>query len=188
MSAASRRTPLRPPPTQEQDWLESLDTFGADSATLDPAHFRKSVSLFATGIVVLTCEDEEGNVHGATVNSFTSVSLQPPTVLVSLKPGKTHRIISRTGRYGACILNEAQQNFSAHFSGRPQEAVRPDFQVRDRLPTLRHCLAWFECVVVQKVQVHDHTLFVAEVTACGNHDGTPLMFFGSRYHRPAIAV
>ena len=142
----------------------------------------------ATGIVVLTCEDEEGNVHGATVNSFTSVSLQPPTVLVSLKPGKTHRIISRTGRYGACILNEAQQNFSAHFSGRPQEAVRPDFQVRDRLPTLRHCLAWFECVVVQKVQVHDHTLFVAEVTACGNHDGTPLMFFGSRYHRPAIAV
>ena len=68
---------------------------------VDGTLFRKSVSLFATGIVVLTCEDNDGNVHGMTVNSFTSVNLDPPTVLVSLKPGKAHRLISRNGRYGA---------------------------------------------------------------------------------------
>lgn len=173
-------------PGQEQDWLESLDFMGVRDASIDPMSFRKSVSLFATGIVVLTCEDDEGNVHGATVNSFTSVSLEPPTVLVSLKPGKANRFISRAGRYGACILNEEQQDFSAHFAGKPQETLKPDFLVRDRIPTLRHCLAWFECAVIQKVQVHDHTLFVAEVTACGNEDGSPLMFFGSRYHRPVV--
>ncbi|MGQ0620098.1 MAG: styrene monooxygenase NADH-dependent flavin reductase subunit StyB [Panacagrimonas sp.] len=179
-----RSTPLAP--VQEQDWLDSLETDPVGNPAVDPLAFRKSVSLFATGIVVLTCEDDDGKVHGMTVNSFTSVSLDPPTVLVSLKPGKANRLISRHGRYGACILREEQQHFSAHFSGRPQETLQPDFVVRDRLPTLRHCLAWFECAIIEKVQVHDHTLFVAEVTACGNEDGTPLMFFASRYHRPEV--
>jgi flavin reductase (DIM6/NTAB) family NADH-FMN oxidoreductase RutF len=172
-------------PIEEQDWLEPLDVSYAN-ASPDPMSFRKSVSLFATGIVVLTCEDEDGRVHGATVNSFTSVSLQPPTVLVSLKPGKAHRLISRSGRYGACILNESQQGFSSHFAGKPQEALKPDFVTRDRLPTLRNCLAWFECAVTSRIQVHDHTLFIAEVTSCGSEEGTPLMFFGSQYQRASF--
>jgi flavin reductase (DIM6/NTAB) family NADH-FMN oxidoreductase RutF len=185
MNAPVRRR-LVSEPVEEQAWLESLELTADVRAAPDPSDFRKSVSLFATGIVVLTCEDEDGRVHGATVNSFTSVSLSPPTVLVSLKPGKAHRLISRTGRYGACILNEGQQPFSAHFAGKPQETLKPDFITRASTPTLRHCLAWFECAVIERVQVHDHTLFIAEVTACGNEDGTPLMFYGSRYHRPEI--
>lgn len=183
MVAARRRLPV---PPEDQSWLEPMEGLAEADPALDSTHFRKSVSLFATGIVVLTCEDEDGRMHGATVNSFTSISLNPPTVLVSLKPGKAHRLISRSGRYGACILSEAQQNFSAHFAGKPQEELRPDFITRDRIPTLRNCLAWFECAVIERIQVHDHTLFVAEVTVCGNEDGTPLMFFGSRYHRPDI--
>ena len=151
----------------------------------DTDSFRKSVSMFATGIVVLSCEDDDGRVHGMTVNSFTSVSLDPPTVLVSLRPGKAHRLISRSGRYGASILNDAQQRYSVHFGGGPPEAVQPEFTVRRQLPTLRSCLAWFECQTVEKVQIHDHTLFVAQVMACGADGGTPLMFYGSRYHRAA---
>ncbi|MBI2803070.1 MAG: flavin reductase family protein [Gammaproteobacteria bacterium] len=156
-----------------------------DETPLDSALFRQSVSLFTTGIVVVTCEDD-GKVHGMTVNSFTSVSLAPPTVLISVKAGKTNRLITRNGRYGACILSETQLPYSAHFSGRPQESLRPEFVVRDRVPTLQSCLAWFECAVLEKVEVHDHSLFVAQVTACGNEDGTPLMFYASRYHRRAI--
>lgn len=169
----------------EQDWLDCGPHEISREPTLEQLRFRKSVSMFATGIVVLSCEDDDGQVHGMTVNSFTSVSLQPPTVLVSLKPGRTNRLISRRSRYGASILDEAQQPVSAHFSGRPQE-VSPEMLTRDRVPTLRQCLAWFECEVVERVQVHDHTLFVAHVTACGSNDGNPLMFFASRYHRPAI--
>jgi flavin reductase (DIM6/NTAB) family NADH-FMN oxidoreductase RutF len=185
MSIAIRRR-VPPAPADEQDWIEPIDMpFDAD-ASPDPMSYRKSVSLFATGIVVLTCEDEDGRVHGATVNSFTSVSLEPPTVLVSLKPGKAHRLISRSGRFGACILDESQQGLSAHFAGRPQETVKPDFLIRDRLPTLRSCLAWFECAVTERIQVHDHTLFIGEVITCGNQDGTPLVFFRSRYHRPGL--
>lgn len=171
--------------------MQAVSSRTDDSSRLllaDTDNFRHSVSMFATGIVVLTCEDDDGQVHGMTVNSFTSVSLDPPTVLVSLKPGKAHRLISRTGRYGASILNEGQQSFSVHFSGRPQEAVRPDFIVRRQLPTLRSCVAWFECQTVEKVQVHDHTLFVAQVLTCGVEGGAPLMFYGSRYHRAASAA
>lgn len=169
----------------EQDWLDVGPNELSGEPTLEQMRFRKSVSLFATGIVVLTCEDEDGQVHGMTVNSFTSVSLQPPTVLVSLKPGKTNRLISRRGHYGASILDEGQQQVSAHFSGRPQDP-KPDVIIRNRVSTLRQCLAWFECAVVERVQIHDHTLFVAHVTACGSSEGNPLMFFGSRYHRSAI--
>lgn len=158
------------------------------AGAVDPDEFRRSVSLFATGIVVLSCSDEEGQVHGITVNSFTSVSLDPPTVLVSLRAGKSHRLISRHGHYGASILHAGQQPFSAHFSGRPQDALQPDFTVRHRLPTLRNCLAWFECETVEKVQIHDHTLFVAQVMACGSEGGAPLMYYGSRYHQAAIAA
>lgn len=178
---AQRRFPTNA--AQAADWLEP-----ADDALRDPMGFRRSVSRFATGIVVLTCEDHDGRVHGATVNSFTSVSLSPPTVLVSLKPGRAHRLISLSGRYGACILDESQQAFSTHFSGRPEAALVPDFITRDRLPTLRNCLAWFECAVIERIQVHDHTLFIAEVTACGNEDGQPLMFYDSRYHRPSLKL
>lgn len=185
MSVTARRRSVLMP-AQEQDWLEPIEMPFDLNAAPDPMSFRKSVSQFATGIVVLTCEDEDGRVHGATVNSFTSVSLEPPTILVSLKAGKAHRLISQSGRYGACILDESQQGFSAHFAGKPQDALRPEFITRDRLPTLRNCLAWFECAVTERIQVHDHTLFIAEVTACGSQGGTPLMFFGSRYHRAAI--
>lgn len=152
---------------------------------VDAARFRKTVSLFVTGIVVLSCEDNE-QVHGMTVNSFTSISVDPPTVLVSLRPGKAHRIISRTRRFGASILTDAQQGYSAHFSGRPQESVTPDFVVRHRVATLRHCLAWFECEVSERVQVHDHTLFLARVWHCAGAEGAPLVFFGSQYHRPLV--
>lgn len=168
--------------------MSSADPASGRSRRVDPDSFRKSVSMFATGIVILTCEDNDGQVHGMTVNSFTSVSLDPPTVLVSLRAGKAHRLISRNGRYGACILHDDQQSFSTHFSGRPQEALQPDFTVRYGLPTLSKCLAWFECETVEKVQIHDHTLFVAQVMACGSEGGAPLMFYGSRYHRAAIAA
>jgi styrene monooxygenase reductase component len=157
--------------------------------TVDALEFRKTVSLFATGIAVITCDDDDGGqVHGMTLNSFTSISLDPPTVLISVKPGKAHRLISRSGRYGASILDQTQQNYSAHFSGRPQEAFTPDFVVRDRVPTLSRCLAWFECEIAERIQVNDHTLFIGRVTACGGVDGSPLMFFASKYHRPAVAA
>jgi len=167
--------------------MDGIEPTNLIEAVMDPLRFRKTVSLFATGIAIITCEDDDGQVHGMTINSFTSISLDPPTVLISLKPGKAHRLITRAGRFGASILNDGQQHYSSHFSGKPQD-LAPDFVVRHRVPTLRQCLAWFECEISEKVQVHDHTLFLARVVQCDGIDGSPLMFFGSRYHRPVLAA
>jgi flavin reductase (DIM6/NTAB) family NADH-FMN oxidoreductase RutF len=150
-----------------------------------PGQFRKAVSLFATGIVVLSCE-EDGRVHGTTVNSFTSVSLAPPTVLVSLNLGASSRRVARAGRYGISILDDSQQSLSAHFSGKPGAGPPPEFLSRGGVPTLRDSLAWFECEVTEQVAVHDHILFIARVVGCGDRAGEPLMYFRSTYHRAQI--
>jgi len=151
------------------------------AANVAPEEFRKAVSRFATGITVITCEDETG-ILGMTCNSFTSISLDPATVLVSLKPGRTHSAISTRGTFGVSILRTEHQSYSAYFSGRAKTEAPPEFAVRGTTPTLRECLAWFECEVLQQVEIHDHTLFVGRVTRCGTVDGAPLMFFESRYH------
>jgi|HubBroStandDraft_3_1064219.scaffolds.fasta_scaffold140286_2 flavin reductase (DIM6/NTAB) family NADH-FMN oxidoreductase RutF len=151
-------------------------------ANVIPDEFRKAVSRFATGITVITCEDDTG-IRGMTCNSFTSISLNPATVLVSLKSGKTHRAIRATGRFGVSILKDEHQSYSAYYSGRANAEEPPEIAVRGTTPTLRECLAWFECQVIQTVDIHDHTLFVGVVERCGTIDGAPLMFFESRYHR-----
>lgn len=152
----------------------------------DSLEFRKHVSLFATGVAVISSESAAGEVHGVTVNSFGSISLDPPTVLVSLRRGRSHDIISETGRYGASILSEAQRAHSVHFAGNKDGTDQPGFRTRDRVPTLEDCLAWFECEVTQTIEIHDHVLFVGRVTACGSVGGDPLLFFGSAYARRAL--
>jgi flavin reductase (DIM6/NTAB) family NADH-FMN oxidoreductase RutF len=162
------------------------------ASTETQQQFRRHVGLFATGVAVISCTDPDVDctdfgyaVHGATVNSFTSVSTKPPTVMVSLMAGRAHQFITGNGHFGASVLAQDQQHWSDHFAGKPH-AVTPEFTIRDRVPTLLDCLAWFECEVVQRFDVHDHTVFVARVLSSGTNGGSPLMFFGSRYHRPEL--
>lgn len=156
----------------------------AEIARMD---FRKSVALFATGIAVVTMKDEEG-VHGVTVNSFTSISLDPPTVMISLRPGHAHDLVSRTGVYGVSVLTDCQQSHSMYFTGKRDGDCTPEFEDGTIVPTLRGSLARFECQVTEQIKVHDHTLFLARVEHCASEDGSPLMFFASKYHQPVLHV
>ncbi|HEP8937294.1 TPA: flavin reductase family protein [Pseudomonas aeruginosa] len=153
---------------------------------IDSTSFRQAVALFATGIAVLSAETDEGEVHGMTVNSFTSISLDPPTVMVSLKSGRMHELLTQGGRFGVSLLGESQKLLSAFFSKRVIDGTLPPaFTVQAGLPTLRDAMAWFECEVESTVEVHDHTLFIARVSACGVPEANtpqPLLFFASRYH------
>lgn len=158
---------------------------------LTSACFRQSIALFATGIAVISAESEDGEVHGMTVSSFTSISLDPPTVMVSLKPGRMHDLITRGGRYGVSVLASHQQSFSTYFSRRVlEDSPSPSFAVREELPTLDGALAWFECEVENSLTVRDHTLFIARVTACGQREEKPLplLFFASRYHHNPLPL
>jgi styrene monooxygenase reductase component len=150
----------------------------------DPLLFRRSVSRFATGIAIVSCLDDQDRPQGMTISSFTSISLDPATVLVSLRPGRTHALIRRRGSYGVSVLGGDQERWSRHFSGKPQEDLDVAWETKANVPVLRDALAWFACEVDSVLQVQDHTLFVARVVDCDHASGSPLMFYASRYHRP----
>ncbi len=147
----------------------------------DPLAFRQAASRFATGVAVLTALDGRGEVCGMTANSFVTVSLSPPTVLVSVKSGRMHAAISVSRRYGVNVLPERGGALSRHFAGRSREA-HPDCDIVDGLPRLANCVAFFACEVTRTIDVRDHTLFIAEVSRCDYCDDLPLVFFSSRYH------
>lgn len=161
-----------------------MEQLEAEAACAGPLLFRETVSRFATGIAIVSCLDDADRPQGMTVNSFTSISLEPATVLVSLRPGRTHALIRRRGAYGVSVLSGEQERWSRHFAGRAQDDLDVEWDMKSRVPVLRGALAWFECVVENVLQVHDHTLFVARVHDCDHARGSPLMFYESRYHRP----
>lgn len=149
---------------------------------IDPLAFRQAASRFVTGVAVLTALGQSGEVCGMTANSFVTVSLSPPTVLVSVRPGKMHRAIAATHRYGVNVLPEGGKGLSRHFAGRPTADAVPDYDIVEGLPRLSNCVAFFACEVTRAVDVNDHTLFIAEVSGCDYCDSLPLVFFSSRYH------
>jgi len=149
---------------------------------VDPLAFRQAASRFATGVAVVTTIGPQGEVRGMTANSFVTISLSPPTVLVSVMPGRTHEAISAAGRYGVNVLPEHGKGISRHFAGQPDVEAAPDYEIVQGLPKLTNCVAFFACEVTRTVDVSDHTLFIAEVSNCDYCDNLPLVFFSSRYH------
>jgi flavin reductase (DIM6/NTAB) family NADH-FMN oxidoreductase RutF len=166
--------------------VSAVEELTPEVVVADSVHFRTSVALFATGIAVVTMPDGAGGVHGITVNSFTSISLDPPTVMISLKAGRAHQLISSGGWYGVSVLKEGQQGHSRYFTGKRDTQWCPEYVQGHRVPTLAGSLARFECEVINAVPVNDHTLFIARVARCESQTGSPLMFFASNYHEPPL--
>lgn len=144
--------------------------------------FREAASRFVTGVAVVTVPDGAGGIVGMTANSFVTVSLAPPTVLVAVMPGRMHRAIAEGGRYGVNVLPEGGSGLSTHFAGRPVADLCLDYRLAAGLPRLAGCTAFFACELVRTVDVGDHTLFIAHVSHCEYSDAPPLVFFSSRYH------
>ena len=147
----------------------------------DPPAFRQAASRFATGVAVLTALDSRGEVCGMTANSFVTISLSPPTVLVSVKSGRMHEAISTSRRYDVNVLPEQAKAVSRHFASRSR-GMDPHYEIVEGLPRLANCVAFFACEVTRTIDVSDHTLFIAEVSGCDYCDDLPLVFFSSRYH------
>ena len=125
----------------------SIIRLGVEMQRANQAAFRQAASRFATGVTVLTALDERGDVCGMTANSFVTVSLSPPTVLVSVMPGRMHQAIAASGRYGVNVLPEGGRQLSRYFSGRPIDGASPDYGALDGVPRLSGCLAFFACEV-----------------------------------------
>jgi flavin reductase (DIM6/NTAB) family NADH-FMN oxidoreductase RutF len=148
---------------------------------VDALTFRRVASYYPTGVTVVTCVDGGGGVRGMTANSFVTVSVAPPTVLVSINQhGRMHALVSERGVYGVSVLRANDVVLSRHFAGTPDPAVTPEYCYTGGVPLLASAVARFACRVVRAVPVNDHTLFVAEVVACSQASESPLLFFRSR--------
>jgi 4-hydroxyphenylacetate 3-hydroxylase, reductase component len=159
--------------------------------SVDTADFRTTIGQFATGVTVVTAFDGD-RPQGITVNALSSVSLDPPMVMIALDRRRfIVPAIEATGRYAVNILTEHQQELSDCFAG---AAVTPDrtafcgtswHRGRTDVPVLDGVIASMECVVAERLEVGDHVLYVGRVEATSLPDGdaAPLLYHRRRYLR-----
>jgi flavin reductase (DIM6/NTAB) family NADH-FMN oxidoreductase RutF len=159
---------------------------------LTPEIFRKVLSQFATGVTVVTAESAPGQVHGMTANSFTSVSLDPPLILVCVdQHARLLSYVMEKRRFGLSILNESQQELSLYFARAEQsEEENERLGVRYRwtdggIPLLAETMARFTCLLSAAHPAGDHTILVGEVESAEMGSGQPLLFYKSQYRRIA---
>ncbi len=153
--------------------------------SFDSKEFRKALGHFATGVTVVTLW-RDGALHGMTANAFSSVSLDPPLVLVCVaKTGSTHSVIQSGGRFAVNILAEDQEHLSRFFAGDRDPSVEIELKevAGAKSPILGGAIAWLDCELWQSYDGGDHTIFVARVEALEVPGGRPLLFFGGRYAR-----
>lgn len=151
---------------------------------------RGALAGFATGVTVVTVGG--AYPHAMTANAFTSVSLDPPLVLVCVhREAQMHRALARTGAFGVSVLAVDQQPLARYFasSRRPAGVAQfagVDWQPGSRTgaPLLDHAVAWFECTPWHRYDGGDHSIVVGELVTAARADGVPrepLLFFDSEF-------
>lgn len=153
--------------------------------------FRLVMGHFATGVSIVTVFDGD-RPDGITVNALSSVSLEPPLVMVALDR-RRHIVpaVRASGRYAVNILGEDQQHVSDCFAGAAVTPGRDTFcgatwrPGETGLPLIDGAIATLECTIVQTVSVGDHDLFIGRVDALATPEDrpVPLLYFRRRYLR-----
>jgi len=147
---------------------------------LNRREFRDCLGHFATGVTIITTESEAGT-HGFTANSFTSVSLEPMLVLVSVDR-KTKAIHKLTGNnFIVNILRNDQKNAAIHFAGRTMEKDPFEWERGELGNRIKDSLAYIECVPWRAYDGGDHVLFLGEVKSFGYQGGSPLTYYRGEF-------
>ncbi|OQO92568.1 flavin reductase family protein [Saccharomonospora piscinae] len=161
---------------------------GEPAPLLDPLRFRGVLGKFATGVTVVTAGPEMP--RGMTVNAFSSVSLQPPTILVCVQRSSSmHQAILANDAFAISVLSAEQEWIARHFANRARPRGEAEFAAIDWV-TGRHtgvrliadAVAWIECRLAEVYDGGDHSIFLGSVLAieCGTVSD-PLLFFSGDY-------
>ncbi|MFE7666470.1 flavin reductase family protein [Streptomyces celluloflavus] len=161
---------------------------------IDRRSLRTCLGHFATGVTVVTCE-VGGAPHGATVNAFTAVSLDPALVLVSLHRESTAGRHLGGRPFTVNVLREDQDALARHFAGHRTTAPPPRWtrSAAGLAPRLADALATVDCSPWAEYDGGDHVLFLGRVEAFDHRDGgRPLVFYRGEFPRlaplPALAT
>jgi 3-hydroxy-9,10-secoandrosta-1,3,5(10)-triene-9,17-dione monooxygenase reductase component len=160
----------------------------ASSSTVDAREFRHALGAFTTGVTIVTTRDAAGRDVGLTVNSFNSVSLEPPLVLWSLARSSASLSAFVEAEYFAVhILGARQEALSNLFARRGADKFAGIDLARGQggVPLLDGCAARFECRTAYRHEGGDHEIFVGEVLNFEHFDQPPLVFQKGGY---AVAV
>ena len=146
-------------------------------------NFKKTLSKFSTGITVV-CVKNNNKIYGKTVNSFNSLSLNPPMVLFSLgNYSSSIKQFSKTKFLSINILSSKQKKLSNNFAFSKPELKNIKFiEGRNKTAIIPNCIANLECKLIDKIKKGDHIIFICKILELQSNDKLkPLIYFNSNY-------
>jgi flavin reductase len=153
--------------------------------TFDPQQQRRILGHFATGVTVVTTDGEAGS-HGMTANAFTSLSLDPPLILVAVdKRAAMLEFLHKNRCFAVNILRQDQEDLSRRFAT-PGPKDFSDLNITTRItgsPIFARATAYLDCRVYDILPGGDHEIFVGEIVAGDFEGGEPLLYYAGRYRR-----
>ena len=160
--------------------------------TINPEQLKHAMRTWITGVAIVTgCHDDV--CHGMTANSFNSITLEPPTVMVALRhETRTQQLVKASQAFGVTVLSLHQQELAQRFAGQfgeeqPRFEGVETFTMVTGAPMIKNGLAFFDCQVVKAFDVGATTVFLGEVLAIARKEkaDTPLLYFNRRWRRLA---
>lgn len=155
----------------------------SDSA-FDTKSFRNALGSFATGVTVITAQDDTGALAGVTANSFNSVSLDPPLILWSIaKQSSSFAIFEQASHFAVNILAADQVDISNNFA-KPSDDKFANIDHSlglGKAPLLENCSAQFECENHQIIDGGDHWIMLGKVMAFNTSNKAPLLYAQGSY-------
>lgn len=159
---------------------------------INPDELKEAMRAWITGVTIVTGH-HEGEIHGMTANSFNSIALSPPTVLVALRQHtRTQHLVKQGGVFAVSILNNEQIELAKRFAGQvdfdiPRFEGVETFVMSTGAPLIKNAMAFLDCQVVNTFDVGETTVFIGKVLEAKKPLGEqkPLLYFNRRWRRLA---
>ena len=162
---------------------QATDAVEDEAARLRRA-IRDALGTFLTGVTVVTTSDAEGQFRGITANSFTSVSLDPPLVLVCVdQRAASYDVFTTAAGYAVNILGQDHQHLAERFATKRPDKFDDVDTITTELgnPVLHDAIAWLDCRTTDVHTIGDHAVLVGHVQDFGGEGGQPLGFHQGRF-------
>jgi flavin reductase (DIM6/NTAB) family NADH-FMN oxidoreductase RutF len=151
---------------------------------IDKTELRRVMGHFPTGVTVVTTISKAGKLYGLTANSFTSVSLVPPLLLVCVdKRAESYPCFEESKCFTVNFLAEDQEDLSRRFATTGVDKFEGvGYRMgANQAPILTGVLAYLECKVVGAYEGGDHTIYVGEIEQAETREAKPLLFYRGGY-------
>lgn len=155
--------------------------------TVDGMAFRNAMSRFASGVTIVTAHNDSGEPWGFTASAFSSLSLEPPLVLVCLdKRADSHPVFERAGNFAVSILAHGQDDLAMKFATRGADkfgGLEVLKGMTTGLPLIPGAHVHLECRIHDRLPGGDHTILVGEVLSADSDDQPPLLHYNRSFGR-----